>query len=275
MSRDRRRIEKLSVDVGKVTENLQTAREKLPITHSENRDEALMAIYESKGVTDALDNLMEDIIIENISDAQTLPTHKGTKIAILRTFKDLTGRSHSAALERYTRICKRLPKLTDMAMITHHAAAVGQDVVGKMYADLNKLNAQEDRLMREIEDLDPNVEKDAKVIFAKESRLNSILGKKKNLYEQLLVYSKMFGADLAIKTEQNEINRQKVEVLANKFDNDATWQAGDLAIRHSDLSHEERQKLFKQIVTSNRGLSEMIEAEYRVEEIYDDVTTRE
>lgn len=257
---DRRRVDVAKVDIESITNRITDAKE---VAHLDNKVEVLKELYDVETETEAQQAVMQDIVLSKMTDVRSLPTAKRTKTEIYTEYCAITGKSRRSAERYFHKVQSKIKDVHNLGMVVHHAAAVAQDVVGKMYDDLNFITKQEKSLAEEIEDYDSNTEDGKKKIRMIEGKLNTLLGRKNKLYEQLLVYAKTFGTDLSVKATQNEINRDKNDILAQKFDNDAQWQKADVFIRHKDMSPAEKRKALSQAISSDKGITETIETAYK------------
>lgn len=267
---DRRRIDTVKVDVNSITVKINEAKDLAQIQDLAERGRALAELYDATGEHEAHDLLMQDIVITKMSDINALPTAKRTKTEIYDEYCYISGLSRRSAERAFKKAQNAIKKFHNLGMVTHHAASVAQDVISRIYTDLNRLETQELKMLREIEDLDPNVEEQNKKINSLENRLQRTIAMKNKSYERLLDYSKTFGVDLAIKSQQNVINEQKNEILAQKFDNDAAWQKADVAIRYKDMTPEEKRKALIQAISSDKGITEVVESTFEAKFIEED-----
>lgn len=263
---DRRRIEQPPVDIDSITTKISEAKE-LALIPQEQKIEALIELYDADSETDSQEYLMQDIVLSKMTDVRSLPTAKTTKTAIYDEYCYITGKSRRSAERYFKKAQRRIKEIHNIGMVTHHAAAVAQDVVSKMYADLDKLDQQQKDWEEQIEDLDPNVEEDKKKINYFEGKISNNISRKNKLYEQLMNYGKEFGVNLSIKSNQNTINEQKNQILAQKFDNDAAWQKADVAIRYKDMSPEDKKRALIQAISSDKGIVETVESTFLVKDI--------
>tara|TARA_R110000868_G_scaffold139026_1_gene353698 strand:+ start:854 stop:1663 length:810 start_codon:yes stop_codon:yes gene_type:complete len=259
---DRRRIEEPDVDINSVNNQIQEAKQLISIQDPKERIQAFMDLYDVKSEAEAQESVMEDIVLSKMTDVKYLPTAKTTKTAIYNDYCLITGKSRKSAERYFKKVQKRIKNIHNLGMVVHHAAAVGQDIVARMYADLEKLEDIIKGLYIDIEDLDDNVKDHKEKLNSLNYKITQILSRKEKLYEQLMKYAKDFGMDLSIKNTQNIINEQKNEILAQKFDNDAQWQKADVAIRYKDLSPEDKRKALIQAISSDKGITETVESTF-------------
>lgn len=264
---DRRRIETPPVDVEAITNRIDDARQIIPL---ENKVEALKELYDVETDDEVNLCLMEDIVLAKMTDVRSLPTAKTTKTAIYNDYCMITGKSRRSAERYFKKVQKRIKNIHNIGMVVHYAAAVGQDVVSRILKDLEKLEGQEDKIIKDLKDYDSNTVEGSKKIYQLEGRLNRIIGQKDKKYEQLMNYAKTFGTDLSIKATQNTINEQKNEILAQKFDNDAAWQKADVFIRHKDMTPDQKRKALSQAISSDKGISELVESSFEAKVIEDE-----
>lgn len=255
--RDRRRIEVPELDsqinADNVSEcfNLVSAGGKSP-------DETIKEYYGVTTIKQGYDLLMQDIVISTMGDYKNLPNLKQTKTMIVDQFCQITGLSRKQAQRYFTGCQSAIKRISNLGMVTHFASSVAQDVVSRVYRDLDRLDKQENDLYTEIDDLDPNTENGSKAIKFLNSKINKIYSLKEKCYDKLLEFSKTFGVDLSIKNHQNVINEEKNVILEKKFANDASYQNMDIAIRYKDLSPDEKRKLLVQTIAANKGMTNLV-----------------
>ena len=262
---DRRRIDQPDVDINAIVIKITDAAQLVNIKDLSDRAKALVELYDATGEHEAHSLLMQDIVISKMHDIRSLPTATTTKTQIYDTYCNITGLSRRAAERQFKKVQATIKNLHNLGMVTHHAAAVAQDAISRVHTDLERIEAQEERLLKEIEDLDPNVEEQNKKIISHENRLQRIISSKNKSYELLLDYAKTFGVDLAIKSQQNTINEDKNKILSQKFDNDAQWQKADVLIRYKDMSPEEKRRALVQAISSDKGITETVESTFNAE----------
>jgi len=266
---DRRRIKDPEVSVDAIKARIDEAHQIAALPKDE-RGEALQEFYGVDSHIRGKELLMIDIAIKYSSDAKTLPTHTKTRQKIFKEYTDITGNDRTNALRLFNKVQTMIKPYTNMGMINNHAAAVAQDVISRIHTDLDRLQEQELKIVREIEDLDPNVEEQNKAIFRLEGRLNKIISMKNKAYERLLEYSKNFGIDLYIKDKQNEINQEKNQILDKKFTDDTNLQALELGGKYGEMEHQELIKNVAQMINSDKGIQKAIEAEFKAEIVEDE-----
>ena len=266
---DRRRIKTPEVSVDAIKARVNEAHEvaKLP---KEDRGVALQEFYGVDSHIRGKELLMIDIAIKYSSDAKTLPTHTKTRQKIFKEYTDITGNDRTNALRLFNKVQAMIKPYTNMGMINNHAAAVAQDVIARIHTDLDRLQEQELKIVRDIEDLDPNVEEQNKAIFKLEGRLNKIISMKNKAYERLLEYAKNFGIDLYIKDTQNQINAEKNEILDKKFTDDTNLTALDIQGKYGEMEHQELIKSVAQMISTDKGMSKAIEAKFKADQSTDE-----
>ena len=266
---DKRRIKDPEIAVDAIKARINEAHEvaKLPV---KDRGAALQEFYGTDSHLRGKELLMIDIAIKYSSDAKTLPSHTDTRRKIFKEYVDITGNDRTNALRTFNRIQPMIKPYTNMGMMNNHAAAVAQDVVSRIYTDLDRLQEQELKILRDIEDLDPNVEDQNKKIFQLEARLNKIISMKSKTYERLMEYSKIFGIEAYHKDRQNDINEQKNQILEKKFTDDTNLQALELGGKYGEMEHQDLVKNVAQMINSDRGIQKAIEAEFSAEVVEED-----
>jgi hypothetical protein len=267
---DRRRIESPDIDIESINSNIQDAKELVLISDPKERVQAFMDLYDVESEDEAQSCVMEDIVLSKMTDVKSLPTAKSTKTQIYNEYCLITGRSRKSAERYFKKVQKRIKNIHNLGMVVHHAAAVGQDMVSRMYKDLERLEGIIEQQYRDLDDLDPNTEKGKEAIDKINYRISNNINRKDALYEQLMRYAKDFGMDLSIKSQQNAINEQKNEILAQKFDNDAAWQQADVAIRYKDMSPEDKRRALIQAISSDKGIVETVESTFIAKDVTDE-----
>lgn len=163
-------------------------------------------------------------------------------------------------------------KIEDMAEFYEHFLRGSKDELEDLQDELDRFPekpSNDDKiaikeLEKRIKKLNRSIRDAEAYIESSDHKIGKVISKKNKAYEHLLNYSKNFGLELSTKNVQNEINEKKVEVLANKFDNDAAYQGASLALNYKDKSYDEMLDLLEQVMNTDRGIRDVIEAEFKV-----------
>jgi hypothetical protein len=255
--------------------NFDPAKDRVEIIKTQHAGDlkAIKEFYEEKSEPDACFRLMQDIIVVVTSEGFNLPTSSATKKECVEMFMEITSKGKVGATTTFDK-AMRASQGINIAAITNHAAAVAQDIVGRIYKDLNHIDTYIDAIEFKInnaEDLEiPRTEVDK----LEKQRINLILRKDK-MYKQLGDYSKDYGVDLGVKVARNEIEKDKVRVLENKAQADSNWQSADIALRTEGKTYEEKIAMLANALGQDREFNNLIETKMDEEGFVADVEEEE